>query len=277
MTNEELVLLIKQGNNEHLPELWENVKRLIYMLAFEQYRANSDTLERAGLALEDIQQEGYFAMLGAIEAYKPEKGFAFTSYLHLQLKTCIRSLLKPGDLLNRAETGSLDAALDDEDPDSESLHDIIADPDSGKAIAAFEQRNSYNILYEAISLLPGELKKVIKLHFFEGLTLDQIGERLGKSRERIRQIESNALGMMRRGPLGRKLKNAYFDEIKSNSAGLSYHDIIHRHKGLNAFKSSQSSIIEDNYFKRQQAIERYSKQEITREEFLEIMLAILKS
>lgn len=260
MTNEELAILIQQGHEEHLPELWDNTKRLLHKLTFQLYRSNIEMFDRAGLSLEDLKQESYFALLGAVKAYNPEKGFAFNSYLHLQLKRHIRAILKPGDLLNRAETRSLDAPLDTEEEDSDSLHDITPDPESGKAIAAFEERESYNLLHEAISLLPGGLKEVIKLHFFEGLTLDQIGERLGKSRERIRQIENNALATLRRGPISRKLKDAYLDDLRTNHSQLYYRDVVAHHKGVSSFLSSHSSEVEDAVLRREALLNR----EITR-------------
>lgn len=33
MNNEELVVKIKQGHNEFIPELWQNTYKLVYMLA----------------------------------------------------------------------------------------------------------------------------------------------------------------------------------------------------------------------------------------------------
>lgn len=73
MTNEQLAVLIKQGEQERTPELWENVRKLLYKLSFHQYTAHADLFKQQGLSLEDIQQESYFAMLGAVEAYNPER------------------------------------------------------------------------------------------------------------------------------------------------------------------------------------------------------------
>ena len=186
MTNEQLAVLIKQGEQERTPELWENVRKLLYKLSFHQYTAHADLFKQQGLSLEDIQQESYFAMLGAIEAYNPEKGYMFTTYLNLQLKRRLRSILRLKDPLNREDTRSLDAPLEDENEDSDTLHDVTADPTSGALIAAFDQRESYRLLHEAVSLLPGGLKEVIKLLYFENLTLKQVGERQGRSIEAVR-------------------------------------------------------------------------------------------
>ena len=80
--------------------------------------------------------------------------------VHLVALLCV-NFIKPNDILNRDETSSLDAPIDEEDFESENLQDIIADPESGKAIEAFEQQNGYNILHEAVNILPLSLKQVI--------------------------------------------------------------------------------------------------------------------
>ena len=274
MTNEQLAVLIKQGEQERAPELWENVRKLLYKLSFHQYTAHADLFKQQGLSLEDIQQESYFAMLGAVEAYNPEKGYMFTTYLNLQLKRRLRSILRLKDPLNREDTRSLDAPLEDENEDSDTLHDVTADPTSGALIAAFDQRESYRLLHEAVSLLPGGLKEVIKLLYFENLTLKQVGERQGRSIEAVRQSERRALNMLRRGPISRKLRDTYFDDIRTLHEFPLDVDLAYRHKGLSAFRSSRTSVVEDAFFQREAAYKRLHNGEITRDEYFEILLTI---
>lgn len=274
MTNEELAILIKNGHEEHLPELWENVRRLMYQLSFKQYSANKELFNSVGLSLEDIQQESYFAVLGAVEAYSENKGYKFTSYLHLQLKHRIRALWGRGDVLNR-EPLSLDEPLEDETTECDTLHDLIGDPQSGRAIAAFDERQSYALLHEAVSLLPGGLKEVIILRFWKKQTLDQIGEQLGKSRSYIRIMESQALNKLRRGPIGRKLKQAYYDEVKTTHNFIDLDGLAYKHKGLSSFRTTHSSVVEDAFDRKEAALRHPAKVEATERETLEILLAAL--
>ena len=274
MTNEQLAVLIKQGEQERTPELWENVRNLLYKLLFHQYTVHADLFKQQGLSLEDIQQESYFAMLGAVKAYDPEKGYMFTTYLNLQLKCRIRDILRLKDPLNREDTRSLDAPLEDENEDSDTLHDVTADPTSGALIAAFDQRESYRLLHEAVSLLPGGLKEVIKLLYFENLTLKQVGERQGRSIEAVRQSERRALNMLRRGPISKKLRDTYFDDIRTLHEFPLDVDLAYRHKGLSAFRSSRTSVVEDAFFQREAAYMRLHNGEITRDEYFEILLTI---
>jgi RNA polymerase sigma factor (sigma-70 family) len=54
--------------------------------------------------------------------------------------------------------------------------------------------------------LPPRMERMLRERFFQGLTLDQIGEKYGISRERIRQIEAKALRMLKHPSRARILR-----------------------------------------------------------------------
>lgn len=88
MTNEELAVLIQNGDDGDLPTLWEQVRKLIRLKAVRY----SQWLKECGKHIdpedfkEDLTQAGYFAVLDAVKYYKPDAGFRFTSYLDNTLK-----------------------------------------------------------------------------------------------------------------------------------------------------------------------------------------------
>jgi DNA-directed RNA polymerase sigma subunit (sigma70/sigma32) len=45
--------------------------------------------------------------------------------------------------------------------------------------------------------LKGRKREVLLMRYMDGLTLEQVGERLGITRERVRQIEKQALDSLR--------------------------------------------------------------------------------
>lgn len=50
-------------------------------------------------------------------------------------------------------------------------------------------------------LTPGEkMRRVLELRYLEGMTLEQVGDAMGVTRERVRQIESKALRLIRGNP-----------------------------------------------------------------------------
>lgn len=66
MTNEQLTLDIQNGNRAALPQLWEAVRPLLFSLAWRFYtRQGKDRCAQRGVALEDLQQESFFALWDA--------------------------------------------------------------------------------------------------------------------------------------------------------------------------------------------------------------------
>jgi DNA-directed RNA polymerase sigma subunit (sigma70/sigma32) len=49
-----------------------------------------------------------------------------------------------------------------------------------------------------------KMRKIIELRYLEGMTLEQVGEILGVTRERVRQIEAKALRILRANPENRE-------------------------------------------------------------------------
>jgi RNA polymerase primary sigma factor len=120
------------------------------------------------------------------------------------------SKLKVENLMQRSlQPLSLDAAIGD-DGDS-TLSDLIP----AEAIVSPTDTVNHRLLTEDIrnamnSLSPRE-GQVLALRFGleggEGRTLDEVGEELGYTRERIRQIEKQALNKLRHPQLTPKLRS----------------------------------------------------------------------
>ena len=83
MINEQLALNVQNGNRAALTELWGAVRPLLFSLAWKFYiRQGKERCSSHGVTLEDLQQEAFFALYDAVQAYKPEKGYQLTTYLH---------------------------------------------------------------------------------------------------------------------------------------------------------------------------------------------------
>ena len=202
MSNEELVAAIQAGQMELLPHLWENVEKLIL------WRANRllSMLSAAGLChgveSGDLVNSGYFAVLAAVKTYEPGQR-KFSSWLLQYLQTAFaeatgyRTEKQRSDPLRYAL--SMDIPLEDED--GATLGDLQADP---AATIPFENVDAEifrgqlrNALDEAISNLPDIQALVIRRHYWDQQTLEEIGEEVGKSTERLRQLEEQAIRTMR--------------------------------------------------------------------------------
>lgn len=126
MTNEELASRIKAGERELAGELWAQVERLLGVIVNRYITRLGDLVAAAGVEREDLEQEAYFAMLGAVKAYDPAKGYAFNSYLALQCQKRFFSLL---GLRGRREPlnacASLDEPASNDEDDDRTRADII--------------------------------------------------------------------------------------------------------------------------------------------------------
>ncbi len=210
MTNEQLAEFIQQGgNDELLPLLWDKTRVLIYKKCGEIWRCYSAKLELFGYSLDDLRQEGYNALIFAVQQFKSEREYKFTSYLNYALKHVIRTLLNGGaDVLNQTGTMSLEQPLGESDSgDPLLVADIIPDENAAAVYGEIERSDKLKALHIAVECLPDELRVIIRERYFEQLTFFQIGKRHGYSYDRARLLHGKALGELRRN---RALKAAYY-------------------------------------------------------------------
>ena len=107
MTNEQLAWNIQNGNRAALTELWGAVRPLLFSLAWKFYtRQGKERCAQRGVTLEDLQQETFFALCDAVQAYKPEKGYQLTTYLSRATENRFRACMgiqSKADALNHAD------------------------------------------------------------------------------------------------------------------------------------------------------------------------------
>ncbi len=232
MSNEELALKIQAGETEYMLDLWEAVRPLLAKLV-QPY------LERAARMqydMDDLLQESYFALEGAVQAYDRDKGFAFTTYLNYQVAKVMRQPLKRWNGKNRCIfAASLDAPIGD-DGDDATLQDIIPDQDYILEATAIEHVQSSELMQVMEQRLTQQEYNVLYCRYWQGLTLDAVGRFFNHQREWARSIEARAIRKLRR----------YRHEFSD--------DYCYRHKGLAAYKSSLSSIVEDIVIKREEIL-----------------------
>lgn len=216
--NNALAQLAAAGNTAALGQLWEINKPVLHRMFWQWYSRNKSIAEAAGITLEDIDQEGYFAIKEAAEYHDPSQGSFLTALRFMVLKrirqsTCSgsgtyittedgRRVRVPADSLNRAI--SLDASVDEEDDGGTTLGDLQADPAAAAEMQEAEERIYQEQLHEALEEALGKLSErerlVVQGRYFEGKTLKQLASDHGVNCERIRQLERKALVRLRRNP-----------------------------------------------------------------------------
>ena len=221
MTNEQLAELIQDGITELMPSLWEQVEKFFYLQAGKWFYKYPDMCSRAGVELQDLEQESYFAFLDVVRYYKREDGNKFLSYATFPIKTRFNDLL---GLRYEAQTHlPLNGAVNIEKPIGEediTLLDTLECPAAAEEFLSLEARIDNKILRDDLEACIDNLKPVesaaIRCRYFEGLTLEETGERLGVSRNMAKSREADGLRNLRRGQNGIRLKKYRADIISSS-------------------------------------------------------------
>ncbi|MDH3685409.1 MAG: sigma-70 family RNA polymerase sigma factor [Myxococcales bacterium] len=110
---------------------------------------------------------------------------------------------------------SLDAEIDDESRGSRSLGDRLEDSDLGSPVESLDHLRLRNTALRGLELLEPREQQILRWRF--GLdgghehTLQEIGTRLGISRERARQLEAKALTRLRQDTIGSELATHFHD------------------------------------------------------------------
>ena len=96
---------------------------------------------------------------------------------------------------------SLDSPVGDEDDDEVTVGSFVEDHSFINPEKAYERQDEFNIINEVISTLSNREADIIRKRFGlvgdKALTLEEIGQEYGLTKERIRQIEAKALRKLR--------------------------------------------------------------------------------
>lgn len=231
MSNEELVAVIQAGATERMGELWEQVAGLVAWKARHIMTALDLRGSSCGVELEDLMQSGYIAMVEAVNYYKPENGDAFSTCLINRLKTVFaeatgyRTRAGKNEPLNNSF--SLDKTVDDES-DSTPFGEFVPDPKAAATMLSIEEKLWREQLHEtleaALAALPEQSAEILRLRYYQGLTLADVGEMRGTTAERIRQMENKAIRQLRKPSIACHLRSFYdFDFYCGTGLGAFQH------------------------------------------------------
>lgn len=217
MTNEQLAEYIVQGDNEELkPILWDKIKGFLYNRAESFYNAHKCSCSRRGVELWDIKQAAYIAYLEALRGYKPDQGNKFLSYVKYPFKNEVNKLLDIRTERGRAEplnnAASLDKVIESNEDGETTLGDLQADSQSLEFIDHIESALVSELIRNEVEFLDEPRRSIIKLYYFEGMTLNEIAQMMHRSFEAIRQQRNNALRELKKSS---ELQELYEENYKS--------------------------------------------------------------
>lgn len=167
-----------------------------------------------GLPFADIIEEGNIGLVTAIDRFNPKKDNKVISYAIWWIRKCImeaidkRGMIDAEDIddCKNKETSSKDESFEDVAPkiiapEKKDFDEVIEAPMDAK-----------QILEELFEGVPERERYIVSDYFgLDGIkpkTLDEIGEELNLTKERVRQLNEKALRKMRSNAL---LKNLSFN------------------------------------------------------------------
>ncbi len=201
-TNEELAMMIQDGDKARIPELWERVRGIYMQKAFRYYGTHKPLCDRCGVTVEDIQQQAFFAFLRSIEQYEPECELAFTSYINYPFQTEMQNLTRTRhsgqlqDCLNRCS--SLDTPIETDEGTADTIGDFVPDPAALDFVELIDAQSVGTMIRNEVQQLPEREREIICAYFFDGQTLGHIADRFGVSINAISQHKKRGLVMLSR-------------------------------------------------------------------------------
>lgn len=185
--------------------------------------------QKLSLTFEDLVQEGSFGLMTAIEKFEVERGYQFSTFAHPHVRgSMLEAISKTGRQIYLPEHIVTQCNLvaktrrkltQDREPTDTELADHLGvtveklyqtqfraqqpitftEQSTPSHYAGIEQRALHQRLYNAVSRLPERERKVITLRYFSEKTLPKVGEGIGKSRTRAKEIILKGLEKLRRG------------------------------------------------------------------------------
>ena len=233
----ELAQRIKKGDKEALERLTKANLRFVVSVA-KQY-------QNQGLSLPDLINEGNLGLIKAAEKFDETRGFKFISYAVWWIRQSILqaiaeqsrivrlplnqvgSVNRINRILNKFEQEnerrpSVDEIADKVDlpedkivdamkaPSKHSLLDVLPNADSPMADNELVMESLRAEISSALNVLNERERNIIEAFFGINqpeMTLEEIGDKYGLTRERVRQIKEKAIRRLRHNTKNKMLKS----------------------------------------------------------------------
>lgn len=215
MINEELVIAIQQGASEMMPQLWNQVERLV---AWKANKVISALGDRASVEYEDLYNSGYIALVDAVKRYDPERYDGFTGLFMLCLKTAFaeatgyRSQRQQRDPIHTAQ--SFDSAVPG--TDDMVLGDIISDGRDyeEEIIDSLWKKERREAVEKALQSIPQDEETAIRLQFYNDCDVAESAEIMGLSHNDVTALRHKGLTHLRKPQIARELEQ-YVDTLSN--------------------------------------------------------------
>lgn len=160
---------------------------------------------KSGIPLHELIAEGNVGLIKAVERFDPKRGTRFSTYAAYWIRQAIQlavQRLKRGAHA-KAEVKEESEEITPPRGRTVSLDALFALADSDSNVELEQSRVDLERVRQVIDQLGGREAEILRLRYgltpkSTPLTLDEIGKKLGITRERVRQIEERAIRKLQR-------------------------------------------------------------------------------
>ena len=142
------------------------------------------------LSFSELLSAGNLGLIASLKYFKPELGYKITTYVVRGIRQSIEKELRAH---RNGKTISLDRVVEDQEP----LLDLIPSQNQSPS-DIFERSEDYKLLTATMSTLDMRERKVISLHFYEGVSLKNIAEGMEISQGFVSQIKGRAIRKLKK-------------------------------------------------------------------------------
>jgi RNA polymerase sigma factor (sigma-70 family) len=141
---------------------------------------------------DDMVSAGFIALMRAAERFQPQLGFKFSTFACRAIQWEI--LHEADRLRTQVRYSSLDAV----DADGTDRASILPDGRQAQPIDEASHREQRDCAEALLRRLPPRMAGILRARIMRGQTLKAIGEELGITKERVRQIELQAMNLLKK-------------------------------------------------------------------------------
>ena len=197
----ELAQRIKKGDRVALEKLTRANLRFVVSVA-KQY-------QNQGLSLPDLINEGNLGLIKAAEKFDETRGFKFISYAVWWIRQSILQALAEQSRIVRLPLNQVGSLNKISKAFSKFEQDVLINDDSPIADRSLINESLAKEIDRALATLTERESDIIKMFFGIGcqeMTLEEIGDKFGLTRERVRQIKEKAIRRLRQSSRSKLLK-----------------------------------------------------------------------
>ncbi len=166
----------------------------------------------ANVQRDDLLAAGIFGLVDSLRKNGGDGGPTFEWYARMRIRGAVLDELRAQDWLTRRARDAINAAnaaAQQDEKESEGIsfvrldeltiadeQEFFAAPEIDPA-ATYEVKETFLKLAQALDKLPVRERKVVGMHYFEGVRFKDIGAELGVSEPRVSQLHARALERLR--------------------------------------------------------------------------------